>query len=205
MRFLPWLVMGAAVTLAVTAEGCADRACLEWRQQAEGACPRQADAQPFFGVCSDVKAVVSEPTFLADMGGLCCYDVTHRAAEKSIPCNGSTTTTTTTHQTTGTDTTTTGTGGAGGTSSTGTSTPQTGGGGASPSCEICDEALMNGNSGNLCTGASSNAFVGLVTCACADCAAACHDFCNVGAAPSDACSTCFDGACPSEVSACTSN
>jgi hypothetical protein len=200
MRFLPWLVIGASVALAVTAEGCTDRACFEWSKQAQGACPAQADARDFFGECSDVKQVDSGPSYLDDLGGLCCYDVTHSAPGKFIPCQMSTTTRTTTPSTGGSTGTSTnvGTGG-----STGTTTPL-GTGGGPATCQTCSEAMASGNSGDFCAGAS-DFFVALETCACNGCATSCHDFCALGAAPTGTCSSCFEASCPSEVADCQSN
>jgi hypothetical protein len=94
--------MSAAVAFAISAQGCDDRACFEWAE-AVGPCPSQTAAPQYFGDCSDVTAVKSGPTFIDDLGGLCCYDVTHND-NHFIPCSDTTTTgqrTTTTVGTTG--------------------------------------------------------------------------------------------------------
>jgi hypothetical protein len=87
---LPVVVMGAAIAFALSAEGCDDRACLEWSASL-GACPSQGDARMYFGECSDVTAVLSGPSFIDDDGGLCCYDVKHTDAHV-IHCSDETST-----------------------------------------------------------------------------------------------------------------
>ncbi|HVY46559.1 MAG TPA: hypothetical protein VHB21_11800, partial [Minicystis sp.] len=86
-----WLAVPAAVlvALAISAPGCATRACFTW-SEAEGACPSQHDALDFFGTCTAIKAVDSAPTFIAS-DGLCCYDVRELSDDSFFRC-GSTNT-----------------------------------------------------------------------------------------------------------------
>jgi hypothetical protein len=205
MRFLPGLLLGVAVALAVTAEGCNDRACLEWNEMAEGSCPAQADALGFFGECSDVKKVLSAPTYLADEGGLCCYDVIHRPLASPIPCRVTTTTTT---RMTGTGGTTSipETGGAHPTSSSSeTTTTTVFDAGA---CDSCAQVLAGGNNGDVCSGTATETFTQLVTCACGSqgaCEASCHNFCGLGEKPSPSCHTCLGASCAAELAGCEAN
>jgi len=58
--------------LLLLSTGCARKACFAWTA-VEGACPSQAEAQSFFGTCTDIQSVDSAGEFGDD---LCCYTVT---------------------------------------------------------------------------------------------------------------------------------
>lgn len=81
-----------ALTLCVCA--CSKRACFTWTE-AEGACPAQEDALPFFVATAcqgGIQSVDSEGEFVvADddpiPGDLCCYDVTE-SGDGFVACPG---------------------------------------------------------------------------------------------------------------------
>ena len=199
MRLLPLFLLAVlGLALALSAEGCNDRACFEWSPP-QGPCPGQKDAIGFFGGCGSISAVKSGPSSEED-GTLCCYDVVSVGQGEPPECSSEPTTTVPT-------TTFTETSGGGSTfTSTPTFTTTTGEGGAPP-CATCAEALSAGNAGTICAGNAEGDFAALSQCACTqeNCADACNKFCSVGEAPNAGCNDCLGNECAPEAAACQAN
>lgn len=199
MRASRLLFAAATVALSFTVTGCGRQACFTWTE-AEGSCPAQAEALPFFtspDCPGKVVSVDSEATRRLDLG-LCCYDVTERELSNESLCGNG------------------GFGGAGSTESSGfvsstgqggSSAVSTSGAGGSAQCSHCSDAFEFAPMQPLCPG-SELLFKTMSGCACGGaCSADCSDSFCAGSSTSMACFTCLEdkAGCMMEFSACAND
>jgi hypothetical protein len=81
---VPLATLALALSLLTSGAGCNDKACIQWSESVQGACPGPETAleymtlppPPFGGqTCQEVLSVDGEGDYNED-DGICCYDVT---------------------------------------------------------------------------------------------------------------------------------